>query len=129
MKSYRVTCRSGQWHVSFAAIPLPVKAPGNGKTIGVDRGVAVTAALSDGRTLNCPQPASRDRARIRKHQRRAARAPRGSRQKAAGYAEAALLKAREANRRKDWCEKTSTMPGRHLVRRVPARLGLLRPSP
>lgn len=112
VKSYRVTYRSGQWYVAFAAIPLPVKAPGNGKTIGVDRGVAVTAALSDGRTLNCPRPASRDRARIRKHQRRAARAPRGSRQKAAEYAKAARLKAREANRRKDWCEKTSTMLAR-----------------
>ncbi|MER6159985.1 transposase [Streptomyces sp. NPDC001868] len=39
---------------------------------------------------------------------RAARAPKGSAAKAAEHAKAARLQAREANRRKDWCEKTST---------------------
>lgn len=107
-KSYRVTFRSGQWHVSFAVIPEPIPAPGTGEVVGIDRGVVITAALSDGRTLNCPKLASRERARIRKHQRRAARTPKGSPQKAAEYAAAARIQAREANRRKDWCEKTST---------------------
>ncbi|WP_327744124.1 zinc ribbon domain-containing protein [Streptomyces europaeiscabiei] len=41
-----------------------------------------------------------------------ARAPKGSDAKAAEYAKAARLKARDANRRKDWCEKTSTMLAR-----------------
>ncbi|MFF1746253.1 RNA-guided endonuclease InsQ/TnpB family protein, partial [Streptomyces mirabilis] len=44
--------------------------------------------------------------------RRAARAPKGSEQKTAEYAKVARLKAREADRRKDWCEKTSTMLAR-----------------
>jgi len=107
-KSYRVTFRGGQWHVAFAVVPGPVPAPGNGEVAGVDRGVVITAALSDGRKLNCPRLTSRERARIRKHQRRAARAPKGSEQKAAEYAKATRLKAREADRRKDWAEKTST---------------------
>ena len=111
-KSYRVTFRHGQWHVAFAVKPEPVSAPGTGETIGVDRGVAITAALSDGRTLNCPQLTPWERARIRKHQRRAARATRGSERKAAEHAAVARLKATEANRRKDWCEKTSTMLAR-----------------
>jgi putative transposase len=71
--------------------------------------VAVTAALSDGRKLNCPQLTVRERARIRKHQRRAARAPEGSERKSAEYAKVARVRAREADRRRDWCEKTSTM--------------------
>jgi transposase len=54
----------------------------------------------------------KERAQIRKHQRRAARAPKGSERKTAEYAKAARLKAREADRRKDWCEKTSTMLAR-----------------
>ncbi|MFI5801141.1 RNA-guided endonuclease InsQ/TnpB family protein, partial [Streptomyces sp. NPDC051677] len=62
--------------------------------------------------LNCPQLTVKERAQIRKHQRRAARAPKGSEAKAAGHAKVARLKAREANRRKDWCEKTSTMLAR-----------------
>jgi transposase len=107
-KSYRVTFRNGQWHVAFAVIPDPVPAPGNGQAIGIDRGVVITAALSDGRKLNCPQLTRRERARVRKHQRRAARAPKGSEQKSAEHAKVARLKAREAAQRKDWCEKTST---------------------
>ncbi len=111
-KTFRVTYRNGQWHLAFAVLPEPVDAPGTGEVIGIDRGVTITAALSDGRKLNCPQLTVKERAQIRKHQRRAARAPKGSEAKAAEYAKAARLKAREANRRKDWCEKTSTMLAR-----------------
>ncbi|NGO15614.1 transposase [Streptomyces sp. HC44] len=107
-KTFRVTFKNGQWHLAFAVIPKSVAGPGTSEVIGIDRGVTITAALSDGRKLNCPQLTVKERARIRKHQRRAARAPKGSERKAAEYAKAAKLKAREANRRKDWCEKTST---------------------
>ncbi|MFJ8488018.1 RNA-guided endonuclease InsQ/TnpB family protein [Streptomyces sp. NPDC094038] len=111
-KTFRVTYRNGQWHSAFAVIPDPITASGTGEVIGIDRGVTITAALSDGRKLNCPQLTVRERAQIRKHQRRAARAPEGSAVKAAEYADVARLKAREANRRKDRCEKTSTMLAR-----------------
>ncbi|WP_433226747.1 RNA-guided endonuclease InsQ/TnpB family protein [Actinomadura formosensis] len=111
-KTFRVTFKNGQWHIAFAVIPEPVPAPGTGAVVGVDRGVAITAALSDGRKLNCPQLTTREQARLRKHQRRAERAKRGSSAKVVEYAKAAKLKAREVNRRKDWCEKTSTMLAR-----------------
>ncbi len=107
-KSYRVTYRNGQWHVAFAVIPDSIEPPGTGELVGIDRGVTITAALSDGRTLNCPQPSAKEQARVRKHQRRAARAPKGSAEKAAEYAKVARIKAREVDRRKDWVEKTST---------------------
>jgi putative transposase len=111
-KTFRVTLRNGQWHVAFAVISVPVEAPGTGEVIGIDRDVKITAALSDGRKLNCPQLSVKERAQVCKHQRRAARAPKGSEQKTAEYAKVAKLKAREADRRKDWCEKTSTMLAR-----------------
>jgi putative transposase len=111
-KTFRVTFRNGQWHIAFAVVPGLVEGPGTDTVIGIDRGVTITAALSDGRTLNCPQLTTRERAQIRKHQRRAARAPKGSPAKAAEHAKAAGLRAREVNRRKDWCEKTSTMLAR-----------------
>ncbi|QFQ96985.1 transposase [Streptomyces phaeolivaceus] len=111
-KTFRVTFRNGQWHIAFAVVPEPIMAPGTGEVIGIDRGVNITAALSDGRKLNCPQLTTKERAQIRKHQRRAARAPKGSPEKTAEYAKTARLKAREADRRKDWCEKTSTMLAR-----------------
>ncbi|MFE2537876.1 RNA-guided endonuclease InsQ/TnpB family protein [Streptomyces sp. NPDC059371] len=111
-KTFRVTFRNGQWHIAFAVVPAPIDGPGTGEVIGIDRGVKITAALSDGRKLNCPQLTVKERAQVRKHQRRAARAPKGSERKAAEYAKAARIKAREADRRMDWCEKTSTMLAR-----------------
>ncbi|MGW3412624.1 RNA-guided endonuclease InsQ/TnpB family protein [Streptomyces sp. NPDC000888] len=111
-KTFRVTFRNGQWHIAFAIVPEPIAAPGTGEVIGIDRGVKITAALSDGRNLSCPQFTTRERAQIRKHQRRAARAPKASPAKSAEYAKVAKLKAREADRRKDWCEKNSTMLAR-----------------
>jgi len=111
-KTFRVTYRNGQWHIAFAVIPEPIEKPGTSEVIGIDRGVKITAALSDRRKLNCPQLTTKERAQIRKHQRRAARAPKGSETKTMEYAKVAKLKAREADRRKDWCEKTSTMLAR-----------------
>ncbi|MFD0214014.1 RNA-guided endonuclease InsQ/TnpB family protein [Streptomyces hirsutus] len=90
-KTFRVTFRNDRWHIAFAVIPDPIDAPGVGEVIGIDRGVKITAALSDGRRLNCPQLTVRERAQVRKHQRRAARAPRGSEAKAAEYAKVARL--------------------------------------
>ncbi|MCF2130555.1 transposase [Strepomyces sp. STD 3.1] len=111
-KTFRVTFRNDQWHIAFAVIPDPIVEPGTDRVIGIDRGVTITAALSDGRKLNCPQLTTRERAQIRKHQRRAARAPKGSGRKRSEYAKVAKLKVREADRRKDWCERTSTMLAR-----------------
>ncbi|MEU1161420.1 transposase [Streptomyces sp. NPDC005921] len=111
-KTFRVTFRNGQWHVAFAVIPERVDASAVTGVIGIDRGVKITAALSDGRKLTCPQLTVKERAQIRKHERRAARAPKDSALKAAAYAKVTELKARGVNRRKDWCEKTSTMLAR-----------------
>jgi putative transposase len=100
--------RSGRWHVTFTAIPPPIPAPGTGEAVGIDLGVAITAALSTGEILRCPEPSHRERARLRKAQRRAERAPRGSTVKGAEYSKAARLIARITDVRKDWAEKTST---------------------
>jgi putative transposase len=62
-KSYRVTQdRAGRWHVAFAVIPAPVPAPGNGQVVGIDRGVAVSAALSTGQLLPRPDRPGADQA-------------------------------------------------------------------
>jgi transposase len=108
-KSYRVSLdRAGRWHVAFTAIPEPVPAPCTGEVVGIDRGVVITAALSTGEQLHCPGLTERERARLRKAERRAARTTKGSARQGVERARIAHLKAREADRRKDWCEKTST---------------------
>ena len=109
VKSYRVTMdRAGRWHVAFAVIPAPVPAPGNGQAVGIDRGVAVSAALSTGELLHCPALTGRERIRLRRLQRRLARATRRSKRRGRVKHAIARLRARETDRRKDWAEKTST---------------------
>ena len=108
-KSYRVTkVPAGRWHVVFAAIPEPVPAPGNSEVVGIDRGVTVSAALSTGELLYAPSLTASEIARRRRLERRLARARRGSHRRARVKLALARLRAREADRRKDWAEKAST---------------------
>ena len=108
-KSYRVAMdRAGRWHIAFAVIPEPIPAPGNGRAVGIDRGVAVSAALSTGEMLHAPRLTGRERTRLRRLQRRLARATRGSNRRGRVRHAIAKLRARETDRRKDWAEKAST---------------------
>ena len=108
-RSFRVTRdRAGRWHVAFAVIPGPVRGPGTGEAVGIDRGVAVSAALSTGEMLTAPGLSAREQARLRRLQRRLARAGRGSARRGKARIAVARLKARERDRRQDWAEKTST---------------------
>jgi putative transposase len=108
-KSYRVTRdRTGRWHVAFAAVPAAIPAPGNGEVVGVDRGVAVSAALSTGELLTVAGLRPAEQRRLRLLQRRKARQRKGSRRRERTRLAIARLRAREANRRRDWTETTST---------------------
>ena len=109
VKSYRVTMdRAGRWHIIFAAIPDPIPTPGNGQVVGIDRGVAVSAALSTGDLLHAPALTVRERRRLRRLEHTLARAKRGSNRRSRVRHAIARLKARETDRRKDWAEKVST---------------------
>ena len=115
VKSYRVTRdAAGRWHVAFAAIPIPIPIPaqGSGEVVGVDRGVAVSAALSTGELLRVPRLRDTEARRLLRLQRKLARARHGSNRRAKVKRAIARLKAREADRRKDWVEKTTTMLAR-----------------
>jgi transposase len=119
VKSYRVRLdQAGRWHVAFAAVPAPVPAPGTGQAVGIDRGVAVSAALSTGDLLHAPGLTGPERTRLRRLQRKLARARRGSQRRAQVKHAIARLPARETDRRKDWAEKTSTS--------LPRRFDLIR---
>jgi putative transposase len=109
VKSYRITCdRAGRWHIAFAHVPEPISAPGDGSVVGIDRGVAVAAALSTGELLRAPGLSRGEAKRLKVLQQRLARARRGSNRRARTKRAIAKLKAREADRRKDWVEKATT---------------------
>jgi putative transposase len=108
-KSYRVNLdRSGRWQIAFAVIPESVPGPDDGSVVGVDRGVAVSVALSSGDLLRAPSLRAAETERSRRLQRRLARARRGSHRRARTKLAIARLRARETDRRRDWVEKTST---------------------
>jgi putative transposase len=108
-KSYRVTRDpAGRWHVAFAAVPPPVQGPGGDAVVGVDRGVAVSAALSTGELLVVPGLRPTEVRRMLRLQRRLARATPGSHRRRRVKMAIARLKARETDRRKNWVETTST---------------------
>jgi putative transposase len=109
VKSYRITRdRAGRWHVAFAHIPDSIPGPADGSVVGVDRGVAVSAALSTGELLHAPSRTPGEKIRLRRLQQRLARAERGSHRRQRTKLAIARIKAREANRRRDWVEKTTT---------------------
>jgi transposase len=108
-RSYRVTRdRAGRWHIAMAVVPPAIPAPGNGGVVGVDRGVAVAVALSTSELLRIPELRPAERRRLRLLERRLARAKPGSNRRGRVKLAAARLRAREADRRRDWVEKTST---------------------
>ena len=109
VKSYRVTLdRAGRWHVAFAHIPTPITGPSDGSVVGIDRGVAVSAALSTGELLHAPSLTPGEAKRVTVLQQRLARCQRGSNRRERTKRAIAKLRARERDRRKDWVEKTTT---------------------
>ena len=109
VKSYRITQdRAGRWHVAFAHIPDPIPGPADNSVVGIDRGVAVSAALSNGELLHVPSLTPGEQIRLRRVQQRLARAKHGSNRRARTKLAIAKLRAREVDRRRDWVEKTTT---------------------
>jgi hypothetical protein len=91
---------SGVETVSFRA---------GGETLpSLDRGVAVAVALSTGEMTSPAGRSRKESERLLRLQRRLARAARGSNRRHKVKTLIAGLKAKDADRRKDWIEKTST---------------------
>ncbi len=68
----------------------------------------MSAALSTGELLHCPGLRAAEQARLRRLQRKLARAGKGSNRRRRVKTAIARLRARGSDRRKDWAEKTST---------------------
>lgn len=104
-KSFRVKRDpAGRWWVSFAAVPEAVKGPGTGEVVGIDRGVAVSAALSNGEMHSAPKPGTA----VERLQKKLSRQKKGSSRRKDTKIQLARAHAHEANRRRDWAEKLST---------------------
>ncbi|MDQ2728393.1 MAG: transposase, partial [Actinomycetota bacterium] len=105
--------RARRWHVSFAGPQPAVARERTGKAVGLDAGVVATLTTSEGAHHHAPGLRPEDATRLRRLQRRLACQQKGSKRRAKTKAAVARIKAREADRRRDWIEKTTT----DLVRR------------
>jgi putative transposase len=94
------------WHVIFAC-EIEHEAPANDNaSVGIDRGIAISLALSNGETFSLPDMAALDR-RKRGAQRALARCKRGSRRRLKRLRRVARLSAKIARARADWQHKVS----------------------
>ena len=108
-KNASVTTERGKWFVSLQ-VELPDVLPSANvrPTLGVDLGVALFAATSDGRAV-APLDALRKRQRQLRHaQREVSRKVKGSRNRRRAVERLGRLHARIAAQRNDWLHKLST---------------------
>ena len=112
-----IVTTNGRWYAVFEAHREPAPLPLTGKAAGVDRGVRVLAALSDGTTIANLRPGSQRQALVERHARAldavtvkdAAGRPVNGKAPAriAAVRRLARAKEREANARRDWLHKVS----------------------
>ena len=68
----------------------------------------MSATLSTGEMLHCPTLATCELDRLRRLERKIAKGKRGSNRRGKVKLAIARMKAHEADRRRDWCEKVTT---------------------
>lgn len=108
-KSYRVKLdRSGRWHISFVIKPVAIDEPNNGKVIGIDRGVTVSFATSEGDLHNVPKLSVSERRRFYLLQRKFSRSQTDSKRHEKLRLQIAKINSKEVDRRKDFVEKLTT---------------------
>jgi putative transposase len=115
-RAFLVT-KNGRWYAIFEAHRVPSPQPASGCSVGIDRGIRVLAALSDGTMIKNMRPGSRRRAVVDRHQRALDKATHkdaagrvlnsGDRVRMAAVRHLARTKEREANARRDWLHKVS----------------------
>jgi putative transposase len=95
------------WYISFS-LAIPHEVPANiGPSVGIDRGIANTIALSTGERMSVPVCLETLEKRQRRAQRVLNRRKRGSKRYAKARRRVAALSARRSRIRKDWHHRVS----------------------
>ena len=104
-----ITAERGKWFVSLQ-VELPDVLPSAdvAPTLGIDLGVALFAATSDGRRVEPLAALKKQRRRLRHAQRAVSRKVKGSRNRRKAVDRLGRLHARVAAQRNDWLHKLST---------------------
>jgi putative transposase len=106
-KNATVSCDSLGWHISFACEIKREAVASTLPSVGIDRGVANTLALSTGEQMSLPDSLARLGKRKRRADKVRSRRKRGSKRYAKACKRAAAISAKMARIRKDWNHKAS----------------------
>ncbi|MBZ9759437.1 transposase [Mesorhizobium sp. CA8] len=107
LKNVTVSVDALGWHISFAREIEHDAAANTRPSVGIDRGVVNTLALSTGEQMSMPRSLEAIEQRKRRVQKVVARRKRGSKRWAKALRRVARLSARISRIRKDWHHKTS----------------------
>lgn len=110
IRSATLTREGEHWLMSLLVddgITTPTQHAAPGTAVGVDRGVAVAVATSDGRLRNRDFLTAGERRRALRLERRLSRAAKHSRNRSKVRAALGVIRARERRRRKDFCSYTA----------------------
>ncbi len=99
--------RAGRYFLSFVVEVEPIVLPALDPLIGIDLGLKTFAYLSSGEAVNSPNYSLIER-KIRKAQRKLSRRKKGSKRRELMRLKVAKLKAKQADKRKDFLHKLST---------------------
>jgi putative transposase len=97
-----------RYFLSFVVEIIPEKLPENGKSVGIDLGIATFVTLSTGEKIDAPKPLKKRLKRLGKAQRNLSRKQRGSKRREKARKRVAKIHARIKNTRTDFLHKTST---------------------
>ncbi len=107
-KAVTVRREGRHWWVSLRSVDVPARAlPATGKAVGVDLGVGVLVATSDGGIVEGTRPARAAEREVARAQRRVTSKQRGSNRRRKAVASLAATHRRIANRRRDALHKVS----------------------
>lgn len=99
--------RAGRYFLSFVVEIEPIILPASNPSIGIDLGLKTFAYLSSGEAIKSPDYSLLER-KIRKAQRKLSRRKKGSNRREVVRIKLAKLKAKQADKRKDFLHKLST---------------------
>jgi putative transposase len=110
IRSATVTREGQHWFISLLVddgITTPAQHAAPDSAVGVDRGVVVALAASDGQLADCDFVTDGERRRALRLQRRLSRAAKQSRNRVKTRQALGALRARERHRRQDFCAQTA----------------------
>ena len=107
VKNVTVSSDALGWHVSFACAVEHIVPANICPSVGIDRGIANTLALSNGERVSVPASLEALERRCRYAQRRLTRRKNGSKRRLAAIRRAGRLCAKRARIRRDWQHKTA----------------------